>query len=84
MIFSRGLLRLLRSKLSYCVRHLFSPHEDIEIGRCVWKHVKNAIIPKAWETLDFFYQQYDKVMLVKSYESSTNYLILTILLKRLE
>ena len=61
MIFSRGLLRLLRSQLSYCVRHMFSPHEDIEIGRCVWKYVKDVVIPKAWETKELFYQQYDKV-----------------------
>ena len=61
MIFSRGLLRLLRLHIRYCLQHMFSPHEDIEIGRCVWKHVKDVIIPKAWETIDFFYQQYDKV-----------------------
>lgn len=61
MIFSRGLLKLLRSKLSYCIRHMFSPHEDIEIGRCVWKQMKDVIIPVAWEGKELFYQQYDSV-----------------------
>ncbi|XP_076812563.1 chondroitin sulfate synthase 1-like [Clavelina lepadiformis] len=60
MIFSRGLLKILRSRLSYCIQHMFSPHEDVEVGRCVWKHIKSATIPIAWEVLDFFYQQYDK------------------------
>uniref|UniRef100_H2ZJ81 Fringe-like glycosyltransferase domain-containing protein n=1 Tax=Ciona savignyi TaxID=51511 RepID=H2ZJ81_CIOSA len=60
MIFSRGLLLQLRAHMSHCIQHMFSPHEDVEIGRCVWKHVKNAKIPIAWETIDFFYQQYDK------------------------
>lgn len=59
MIFSRGLLIQLRPHLKHCIQHLYSPHEDIEIGRCVWKHTK-AITPVAWETVDMFYQQYDK------------------------
>ncbi|XP_039250786.2 chondroitin sulfate synthase 1-like [Styela clava] len=59
MIFSRGLLIQLRPHLKHCIQHLYSPHEDIEIGRCVWKHTK-AITPVAWETVDLFYQQYDK------------------------
>nr|CAB3230912.1 chondroitin sulfate synthase 1-like [Phallusia mammillata] len=64
MIFSRGLLKLLRAKLSYCVRHMFSHHEDVEIGRCVWKQIKEAIIPVAWEGKELFYQQYDSKNLV--------------------
>nr|XP_002130637.1 chondroitin sulfate synthase sqv-5 isoform X1 [Ciona intestinalis] len=60
MIFSRGLLLELRAHFSHCIQHMFSPHEDVEIGRCVWKHAKKAKIPIAWETIEFFYQQYDK------------------------
>lgn len=59
MIFSRGLLIQLRPHIKYCIQHLYSPHEDIEIGRCVWKHTK-VVFPVAWELVDLFYQQYDK------------------------
>jgi len=70
MIMSRGLLKLLRNKLGYCARHMYSPHEDVEIGRCVWKHVKDAVIPVGWEGLEYFYQQYDKVFVgVEKFQS---------------
>lgn len=63
IIMSRGLLRKLRPRLSYCIQHMFSSHEDIEMGRCVWNEVKDAVTPIAWETLDYFYQHYDKVFI---------------------
>ena len=67
MIFSRQLLVLLRPHIQYCIRHMFSPHEDVEIGRCVWKYVKEAKIPVAWEVIELFFQQYDKVSAQKSF-----------------
>ena len=73
IIISRGLLIKLRQHLSYCINHLYSPHEDVEIGRCVFKYVKDVMIPVAWEVVELFMQQYDKVR-------SVLFLIFTILL----
>ena len=66
VIMSRALLQQLRPHLSYCIQHMFSPHEDIELGRCVRNHVKNHVTPIAWEILDYFYQHYDKVPIIKN------------------
>ena len=37
MIFSRETLRRMAPHISYCLRHLYTYHEDVEIGRCVRK-----------------------------------------------
>ena len=61
VVMSRGLLMELRKYMKYCVKHLYSPHEDVELGRCVWKYVKGAAVPVSYEMIDYFFQQYDKV-----------------------
>ena len=35
MIFSRRTLRLVVPHISYCLKNLYTTHEDVEIGRCV-------------------------------------------------
>ncbi|GFO35771.1 chondroitin sulfate synthase 1, partial [Plakobranchus ocellatus] len=37
MIFSRETLRRVAPHISYCLRNLYTSHEDVEIGRCVRK-----------------------------------------------
>ena len=37
MIFSRETLRKMVPHINYCIKHLVSTHEDVEIGRCVRK-----------------------------------------------
>ncbi|KAI1296886.1 Chondroitin sulfate synthase 1 [Halotydeus destructor] len=39
VIFSRAALKLLVPNIQYCLKHLYSTHEDVEIGRCVNKFV---------------------------------------------
>ena len=35
MIFSRRTLQLIAPHISYCLRNLYTTHEDVEVGRCV-------------------------------------------------
>jgi chondroitin sulfate synthase len=35
MIFSRETLKRVVPNISYCLKHLYTKHEDVEIGRCV-------------------------------------------------
>ena len=35
MVFSNAALRMFAPHIEYCMRHLFSTHEDIEVSRCV-------------------------------------------------
>ena len=37
MIFSRATLRKIAPHISYCLKNLWSTHEDVEVGRCVKK-----------------------------------------------
>ena len=39
MIMSRGVLKKVAPHLEYCLKNLVSSHEDVEVGRCVRKHV---------------------------------------------
>ena len=39
MIMSRSVLIKLAPHLEYCLKHLVSSHEDVEVGRCIRKHV---------------------------------------------
>lgn len=45
MIFSRETLRRVVPHIPYCLTHLYSTHEDVEVGRCVRKF---AGIPCTW------------------------------------
>lgn len=45
MILSRDTLRLLIPHIRYCLKNLYSTHEDVEVGRCVRKFVG---IPCTW------------------------------------
>ena len=38
VIFSNRIIRSIRPALATCVKNLFTDHEDIEIGRCIWRH----------------------------------------------
>ena len=39
IIMSRSVLKKLAPHLEYCLKNLVSSHEDVEVGRCVRKHV---------------------------------------------
>ena len=39
MVFSRATLRKMVPHVSYCLKNLWSTHEDVEVGRCVKKFV---------------------------------------------
>lgn len=54
MIFSRETLRRMAPHISYCLRNLYTSHEDVEIGRCVrkfagiqctWSYEVSSIFP---------------------------------------
>ncbi|CAG2159775.1 unnamed protein product [Oppiella nova] len=45
VVVSRATLELLSKNIHYCLKHLYSTHEDVEIGRCVRR---SAGIPCTW------------------------------------
>lgn len=45
MVFSPSTLRQVTPRVSYCLKNLYSTHEDVEIGRCVQKF---AGVPCTW------------------------------------
>jgi chondroitin sulfate synthase len=55
VILSRETLRRIVPHIKYCLRHLYTTHEDVELGRCVKKY---AGIPCTWsyEVILFFNQ----------------------------
>lgn len=57
MIFSRETLRRMAPHISFCLRNLYTTHEDVEIGRCVRKF---AGIQCTWsyEMQQILYQNY--------------------------
>ncbi|KAJ8029970.1 Chondroitin sulfate synthase 1 [Holothuria leucospilota] len=57
MVFSRETLRSIAPHISYCLKNLWSTHEDVEIGRCVRKF---AGVDCTWsyEMQTLFYQNY--------------------------
>ncbi|GIY12695.1 chondroitin sulfate synthase 1 [Caerostris darwini] len=57
MILSRDTLRLLIPHIRYCLKNLYSTHEDVEVGRCVRKFVG---IPCTWsyEMQSIFYHSF--------------------------
>lgn len=57
VLFSRETLRRLVPHISTCLKHLYSTHEDVEVGRCVRRHVG---IPCTWsyEMQTIFYHNF--------------------------
>ncbi|XP_070543158.1 chondroitin sulfate synthase 1-like [Ptychodera flava] len=57
MIFSRDTLRRIVPNISYCLKNLYSTHEDVEVGRCVRKF---AGVDCTWsyEMQQLFYHKY--------------------------
>ncbi|XP_015927513.2 chondroitin sulfate synthase 1 [Parasteatoda tepidariorum] len=57
MILSRDTLRLVIPHIRYCLKNLYSTHEDVEVGRCVRKFVG---IPCTWsyEMQSIFYHSF--------------------------
>ncbi|GAV07635.1 hypothetical protein RvY_17450 [Ramazzottius varieornatus] len=45
IIISREVLRRMAPHMKYCLKHLLSTHEDVEVGRCIGKF---AGVPCAW------------------------------------
>ncbi|OQV14696.1 Chondroitin sulfate synthase 1 [Hypsibius exemplaris] len=45
IIISREVLRRMAPNIQYCLKHLYSTHEDVEVGRCIRKF---AGVPCAW------------------------------------
>ena len=59
MIFTRRLIFDIGPKLRHCIKNLQSNHEDIEIGRCIWKHTGN-LCTSSIETQDLFYNNFQE------------------------
>ncbi|KFM68678.1 Chondroitin sulfate synthase 1, partial [Stegodyphus mimosarum] len=57
MIMSRNTLRLVIPHIRYCLKNLYSTHEDVEVGRCIRKFVG---IPCTWsyEMQSIFYHSF--------------------------
>ncbi|XP_076333600.1 chondroitin sulfate synthase 1-like [Tachypleus tridentatus] len=57
MLMSRETLQLLAPHIRYCLKHLYSTHEDVELGRCIRRFVG---IPCTWsyEMQNIFYQNF--------------------------
>lgn len=57
MIMSKDTLRLVIPHIRYCLKNLYSTHEDVEVGRCIRKFVG---IPCTWsyEMQSIFYHSF--------------------------
>lgn len=57
VLFSRETLRRMIPHVANCLKHLYSTHEDVEVGRCVRRHVG---IPCTWsyEMQTIFYHNF--------------------------
>ncbi|XP_078485764.1 chondroitin sulfate synthase 3-like [Ciona intestinalis] len=58
MVFSRALMRQLGPHLGECLQHMYTSHEDIEVGRCVQKYT-GIKCTTSWETKKLFFQNYN-------------------------
>lgn len=65
VVMSRTTLQLFSHKIQYCLKHLFSTHEDVEIGRCVRL---SAGIPCTWsyEMQHLFYHNSSQELAIKN------------------
>ncbi|XP_076822932.1 chondroitin sulfate synthase 3-like isoform X2 [Clavelina lepadiformis] len=59
MVFSRGLLRKIGPKLSDCLLNLLTEHEDLELGRCVFK-LGGVKCATNWQMRELFFQNFYK------------------------
>ena len=57
IIFSSSLLRSVAPKLQHCLTHLYTEHEDVELGRCVHRST-GANCTTSWETSEVFHQEF--------------------------
>ncbi|XP_066294539.1 chondroitin sulfate synthase 1-like [Branchiostoma lanceolatum] len=57
MIMSREVLRRVVPQISWCLKNLYSSHEDVEIGRCI-KKFAGVDCTWAYETRDLFFNDY--------------------------
>lgn len=59
VVFSREALKRVRPHLGTCLKNLMTSHEDVELGRCVYKM---AGIPctNSWEATKLFWQNFRK------------------------
>ncbi|XP_078598995.1 chondroitin sulfate synthase 1-like [Branchiostoma floridae x Branchiostoma japonicum] len=57
MIMSREVLRRVAPHISWCLRNLYSSHEDVEIGRCI-KRFAGVDCTWAYDTRDVFFNDY--------------------------
>lgn len=63
VVLSRETLRRIVPHIKYCLRHLYTTHEDVELGRCVKKY---AGIPCTW-SYEVITSRYLQKTLVRSY-----------------
>ncbi|XP_077988475.1 chondroitin sulfate synthase 3-like [Glandiceps talaboti] len=59
VVFSRTALINLCPHIDQCMKEVVSKEEDVEIGRCVTKHL-GIQCTRSWEFLDLFYHAYDQ------------------------
>ncbi|XP_074651383.1 chondroitin sulfate synthase 1-like [Tubulanus polymorphus] len=58
IVFSRETLKRIVPHINYCLKHLYTKHEDVEIGRCVRKFA-GVQCPWAFEMQSLFYQNHE-------------------------
>lgn len=57
ILMSRATLRELVPNIQYCLKHLYSTHEDVEVGRCVHKFV-GVKCTSSYEMQSLFYHNF--------------------------
>ncbi|KAI8507303.1 Chondroitin sulfate synthase 1 [Branchiostoma belcheri] len=58
VIMSRETLRRISPHISHCLKNLYSPHEDVEIGRCI-KRFANVSCTRSADSERIFYNDYN-------------------------
>lgn len=59
MILSQSTLRKIAPHIQYCLKNLYTTHEDVEVGRCIYKFAE-VQCTWAYEMKKLFYQGYDE------------------------
>ncbi|RWS30891.1 chondroitin sulfate synthase 1-like protein [Leptotrombidium deliense] len=71
VIISRETLKRFAPHIQYCLKHLYSTHEDVEVGRCVQKFV-NISCTWSFEMSSLFYHNFSgEVSLNNPFGTST-------------
>ena len=56
ILLSRGALKLIKAKIDTCFDKLLTEHEDLELGRCIWRITGKSCTSAADVERYYFYQ----------------------------